>query len=65
MSEEFKVKPHAELPDKEMVECWRDGIFIAGIYHHQDGIKVVSKYMVGPRPLGGWPPSILIELAAK
>lgn len=30
--EEFKIKPHNELPDKEMVEYWRDGKFVAGIY---------------------------------
>lgn len=61
--EEFKIKPHEELPDKTMVEYWRDGKFVAGIYPHQDGIRVVSKYMVGPKPEGGWPPAIVIEPA--
>jgi len=63
--EEFKIKPHNELPDKEMVEYWRDGKFVAGIYPHQDGIRVVSKYMVGPKPDYGWPPAIVIELAGN
>ncbi|MBA7649280.1 hypothetical protein ES703_57076 [subsurface metagenome] len=61
--EEFKIKPHNELPDKEMVEYWRDGKFVAGIYPHQDGIRLVSKYMVRTLPGPGWPPSVIIELA--
>ena len=65
MRHEFKVMPHAELPDTEMVEYWVDGIFKAGIYADSDGIRVVSKYMVGPKPAPGWPPAILIELAPK
>lgn len=65
MSEEFKVKPHDVLPDKEMVEYWRDGKFVAGIYPHQDGIRVVSKYMVRTLPEGGLPSAVVIELAVK
>jgi hypothetical protein len=62
MSEEFKVKPHSELAGKEMVEYWRDGVFIAGIYPHLDGIRVVSKFMVGLRPEVGWPPAVILEI---
>lgn len=62
-AEEFKIKPHHQLPDKTMVEYWRGGKFVAGIYPHQDGIRVVSKYMVRTLPEGGRPASVIIELA--
>ncbi len=65
MPNEFKVKPHLELPDSEMVEYWRDGVFVAGIYPHEDGIRVVSKYLVRTLPQGGLPSSVVIELAKK
>lgn len=66
MANEFKVKlGDTTLPNKEMVEYWRDGKFIAGIYPHQDGIRVVSKYMVGCKPEGGLPAAVVIELADK
>uniref|UniRef100_A0A6M3MAZ8 Uncharacterized protein n=1 Tax=viral metagenome TaxID=1070528 RepID=A0A6M3MAZ8_9ZZZZ len=45
MSYEFRVVPHSMLPGKQAVECWRDGKFVAGIYPHQDGIRIISKYM--------------------
>ena len=65
MKHEFKVKPHHYLPDEEMVEYWRDGKLFAGIYSDADGVRVVSKYMVGPKSAPGWPPAILVELAPK
>ncbi|MBA7486112.1 hypothetical protein ES707_21665 [subsurface metagenome] len=50
----FKIRTHSFFPwekdaknGKHMVEYWRDGKFIAGIYPHQDGIRVVSKYITG------------------
>ena len=46
-SYEFKIKPHSVLPGQLMAEVWRDGAFLAGIYPHQDGIRVVSKYLAG------------------
>ncbi len=63
MAEEFKVKPHKSSLGKEMIEYWRDGKFVAGIYPHQDGIRVVSKYMVGTKPEGGFPAAVVVELA--
>jgi len=44
MAYEFRVVPHVVLGE-EMIECWRDGVLVAGIYPHQDGIRIVSKYM--------------------
>ena len=69
MSYEFRVVPHSMLPGKQAVECWRDGRFVAGIFPHQDGIRIASKYMTdvsmetepsGAR--GEWLPAALIEL---
>jgi hypothetical protein len=52
-----------------MVECWRDGVFVAGIYPHKDGIRVISKYMTEvtqdtelAMALGDWCPSAIIKL---
>ena len=42
---EFKVVDHSELPGRKIVECWRDGVFVATIYPHQDGLHIASKYM--------------------
>ncbi|GAJ24721.1 unnamed protein product, partial [marine sediment metagenome] len=64
MSFEFRVVSHSMLPGKQAVECWRDGKFVAGIYPHQDGIRIVSKFMTDvsketePAYAGGqWLPS--------
>lgn len=72
MEERFKVCPHSLLPGKTMVEYWRDGKFIAGIYPHQEGIRIVSKYMTGvseeAEPVmshDGWVPSAIIKLGGK
>ena len=69
MSYEFRVVPHSMLPGKQAVECWRDGKFVAGIYPHQDGIRIVSKYMTDvskeaepAMARGEWLPAALIEL---
>jgi len=65
----FKISPHSVLGGKTMVEYWRDGKFIAGIYPHQDGIRVVSKYMTSAsmeeEPAmhqGQWLPAAVINL---
>ena len=46
MAYEFKVVDHKMLPGKQAVECWRDGVFVASIYPHRDGLRVISKYML-------------------
>jgi len=63
MSYEFRIVPHAQLPGKEMVECWRDGVFVAGVYPHEDGIRIVSKYMLDVSREADWPPTALIKLS--
>lgn len=72
MEERFKVCPHMALPGKTMAEYWRDGKFVAGIYAHQDGIRIVSKYMTdvekeaGPvMARGSWLPAVVIKLNLK
>jgi len=41
---EFKVKRHTER-EGDMVEVWIDGRFMAGIYPHERGIRVISRYL--------------------
>ena len=69
MSYEFHVVGHSILPGKQAVECWREGVFVAGIYPHQDGIRIVSKYMTEvlretepTMARGDWLPSAIIKL---
>ncbi len=62
---EFRVKPHGTLPGQQMIEFWRDGQFVAGIYPHQDGIRVVSKYMTGVSEEAGLPPAAIIFLGKE
>jgi len=62
---EFRVKPHGLLPGSQMVEFWRDGVFVAGIYPHEDGIRIVSKYMKYMTRVGSedvFPPSAVVHL---
>ena len=61
-NKEFKVKPHGILPGNQMVELWRDGKFVAGIYPHQDGIRIVSKYLAGVSEDPSFPPAAIIKL---
>jgi len=46
-----------------MVEFWRDGVFVAGIYPHEDGIRIVSKYMDGAEHEPGYPPAVVVQLS--
>ena len=62
MEVEFRLGPHAQLPGKTMMEYWRDGKFVASIYPDQDGLKVVSKYLVGVDEDPSYPPAAVIKL---
>jgi len=60
---QFKVHPHSIMPGNEVVECWRDSIFVAGIYPHEDGIRVISKYMTDVyKEEEATPPAAIIKL---
>ena len=62
---EFRVKPHEIMPGNQMVELWRNGVFVAGIYPHEDGIRIVSKYMDGVKQEPGYPPTVVVHLSEK
>ena len=60
----FTVKEHSLLLNT-MVEVWRDGEFVAGIYGAMDGVRVVSKYLDGVREDANkpdFPPSVTVKL---
>lgn len=72
MRYEFKVVSHSILPGSQAIECWRGGVFLAGIYPHEDGIRVVSKYMTEvtkekepAMARGNWLPTAIIKLGKK
>lgn len=72
MSYDFKVVTHSILPGSQIVECWRDGVFVAAVYPHEDGIRVISKYMTEvtrenepSMARGEWLPSAIIKLGKK
>lgn len=46
-----------------MVKVWRDGKFVASIYAHEDGLRVVSKYLDGVEHEAAVPPSIVIKFS--
>ena len=60
---EFRVKPHGTLPGNQMVEFCRDGVFVAGIHPHEDGIRIVSKYIDGVEHEPGYPPAVVVQLS--
>ncbi|GAH85636.1 unnamed protein product [marine sediment metagenome] len=62
---EFRVKPHETMPGNQMVELWRDGVFMAGVYPHEDGIRIVSKYMDGVEHEPGYPPGVVMHLTKE
>jgi len=62
MEERFKVCPHDLVPGKTMVEYWRRGEFVAGIYPHQDGIRIVSKFITGVAEDPSYPQAVVIKL---
>jgi len=62
MEERFEVRPHAQKPGKMMVEYWVDGRFVAGIYPHQDGLRIVSKFMTDVEKDDEFPPAAVIKL---
>lgn len=72
MGYEFRIERHFLHPGVQVVECWRDGVFIATLYPHQDGIRIVSKYMTDvvreEEPVmnrSGWAPSAVVQLGKK
>ena len=59
---EFRLSTHS-ITCEPMVEVWRDNIFIASIYGHEEGMRVVSKYLDGVTYDSSSPPAIVIKLS--
>jgi len=59
---EFRLATHLQT-GKPMVEVWKDGSFIASIYSHDDGLRIVSKYLDGVEHEPVFPPSTVIKLS--
>ena len=59
---EFRITTHT-VTGKPMVEVWQDGEFIASIYGHEDGMRIVSKYLDGVAHKVDTPPSIVIKFS--
>ena len=57
---EFRIGTHT-LTGKPMVEVWKDGEFIASICGHEDGMRIVSKYLDGVEHEAVTPPSVVIK----
>jgi len=57
---EFRIATHT-LTGKPMVEVWKTGEFIASIYAHEDGLRIVSKYLDGVEHEVAMPPSIVVK----
>jgi len=57
---EFRIATHT-LTGKPMVEVWQAGEFIASIYAHEDGMRIVSKYLDGVEHQVATPPSMVIK----
>ena len=64
MGIEFRVSEHT-MTHKSMVEVFEDGEFIAGIYGHDGGIRIVSKYLDGVDHEPCFPPAVVVKLSNK
>ena len=59
---EFRITTNT-VTGKPMVEVWQDGVFLASIYGHEDGMRIVSKYLDGVEHEAVTPPSIIIKFS--
>ena len=53
------TKPH-KLTGGQMTEVFSDDVFVAGIYPHEDGIRIVSKYLGTVRRDDEYPPAVVV-----
>ena len=60
----FRLSTHS-ITDDPMVEIWRDGAFVASIYGHEEGVRIVSKYLDGVEHEVNMPPSIVIKFSEE
>ncbi len=60
----FRITTHTVAGKPTVaVEVWQDGEFIASIYGHEDGLRIVSKYLDGVEHEAATPPSIFIKFS--
>ena len=64
MGMEFRVGDHT-MTHKPMVEVMENGEFVAGIYGHNGGIRIVSKYLDGVDHELCSPPALVVRLSNK
>lgn len=62
MGIEFRVSTNT-ITEKPVVEALKNGEVIAYIYGHDDGLRVVSKYLDGVDHEPGFPPALVIKLS--
>ena len=60
---EFRLSTHG-ITDEPMVEVWRNDTFVASIYGHEEGVRLVSKLFDGVKYDPGSPPAVVIKLSA-
>ncbi|MBA7687284.1 hypothetical protein ES703_95745 [subsurface metagenome] len=58
----FRLSTHSTT-DEPMVEVWRDDTFVASIYGHEEGVRLVSKYFDGVAYEPSPPPAVVIKLS--
>lgn len=48
-----------------VVEVWFGDTFVASIYGHPEGVRLISKYYDGVRSEPGFPPGVVIKLSCE
>ncbi|KKL44375.1 hypothetical protein LCGC14_2366330 [marine sediment metagenome] len=59
---ELRTATHKET-GKPMVEVWQDGVYMASIYVHEDGFRIVSEHLDGIEHGATSPPSVVIRFS--
>ncbi len=44
----FEITSHSTKPNIQIIEVWQGNDFIASIYPTEDGIKLISKFIINP-----------------
>ncbi len=58
------TKPHPATGG-QMVEIFDDDTFLAAVYPHLDGIRIVSKYLDGIRHEHEQPPALVVGISRE
>jgi len=60
----FQLSTHGTTGEP-MVEVWRGDTFVASIYGHEEGVRLVSKHFDGVAYDPDFPPAVVIRLSDK